>query len=530
MLNLLIKDFRLMFGKRTSLARRITTALVVVVLVGCFVALEVFIFQGVLTKISAIEGASEAFLSVFLFIITVLLTVFGVFQAKKLFFDPLDVELLSVRPVSNGQIIASKMVMLFLVHYAASFVFSYPLFAAYGNMQGFSPMYYYKALFYPVASFLFETGLSLVFVYPAYLASRYLKNKPIAKLVMAIVVMAVLTYAYSVALSLFTSLVAQNNVMALFTQENVDVMIAFREYAVPVNFLLDIFIGKSARAFLIYLLIGSGVFILGVSITVFAYNYVRNVSFTAPPKKAVKTESVLSAKKALVKKELILIFKDSDYIFSFTGLLVVQPFLLSLVINAMNAVFNSGTIMYYTSFLPGFVPAVDIFFVMIFSTTIAQGASAYISMEKRTVKNMKTMPVPVRDQLFIKVAIPFLLSATSLVISLLALVISGILKPTTTLFALLFAAISLAAYDLASLIEELSIRHAKPRKTFTSSMYSYALPFVFAIIVILFSYLGVNLYLCYLIALAAVLLAVAPIALCVYKKTDSLFLDLEAVN
>lgn len=529
MLNLLLKDFRLLFGKKTSLVKKLVSAALLLLLAGCFVALETFIFIGVLGKISDIEGAAEAFLSIFLFIITVVTVISGVFQAKKLFFDPLDIELLSVRPVKNGQIIASKLVMLFLTHYVAVMAFSYPLFVAYGQMRGFSPVYYYRALFYPALSFLFETGISLVFVYPVWLISRVLKNKPIFKLVMAIAVMAALAYCYSVALNLFTTLVAQNNVMSLFTQENVEAMVTFKEYALPVNFLTDIFIAKSTKAFLIYLSISLGIFLFGVCITVFAYNYVRNVNFTAAPKKERKTQ-VLSVKKALVKKELTLIFKDSDYIFSFTGLLVVQPFLLCLVIKAMNAVFNSGTMMYYTTFLPGFVPAVDIFFVTIFSTTIAQGASAYISMEKQTVKNMKTMPVSYKEQLLVKVAIPFLLSATSLLISLIALVAAGILKSLTALFALITAVISLVAFDAASLIEELSIRHAKPRKTLVSSAYSYFCPIFFAIAVVILSFLGINLYVCYLIALVVIAATTVPVALKIKRRAADLFLDLEAVN
>ena len=530
MLTLLLKDFKLMFGKKTSAAKRIISAVFAIVFLGCFVALELFLFDGVLQKISSVKGAAEAFLCIFLFVITILLIVSMIFQAKKLFFDPLDIEMLSMRPISNGQVVASKMILLFFIHYALAFVFEYPLLVAYGEIQGLSPLYFYKAIFYPALSFIFEAGVALILLYPAWLLSRFLKNRQIAKLIIATVVMAVLTYFYSIALNIFTNLVASNNIMALFTAKRVQSMITFREYALPVNFLMDVFVGKSGRALLLYLLISSGILVLGLSITIYAYNYVRNVSFSAKIRNKERKISVTSATKALIRKELTLIFKDSDYIFSFTGLLIVQPFLLSLVVNAMNTVFNSGTMVYYTTFLPSFVPAVDIFFVMVFSTTIAQGASSYITMEKRTVKNMKTIPVSYKKQLFIKLSIPFVLSATSMFVSIISLTVSGILRIDTAIVAFLAAICVLLTYDLISLIEELSIRHGKERKTALSSAYSYVMPLLFSVAVILLAYVGLNLYLCYLIGIVVIMATAAPIVYHAYRNGGKLFLELEAVN
>lgn len=150
--------------------------------------------------------------------------------------------------------------------------------------------------------------------------------------------MAAFTYFYAKALGLFTDLVVNNSIALIFTSERIESLIRFRTYALPLNFLMDIFVQKSGKAFLIYLLIGGGIFCLGLTITVFAYNYVRSINFTSKSRNRRKIK-ILDVTKSLIKKELTLIFRDSDYIFSFTGLLVVQPFLLTLVLKAMNAVF-----------------------------------------------------------------------------------------------------------------------------------------------------------------------------------------------
>ena len=94
MINLLIKDFKLMFSQNAKKSEKILSAVFVAIFVLCFVAVELFIFTMIINKVSTVAGGKEAFLSVFLFIITVLMTVSAVFSAKKLFFDPEDIEML----------------------------------------------------------------------------------------------------------------------------------------------------------------------------------------------------------------------------------------------------------------------------------------------------------------------------------------------------------------------------------------------------------------------------------------------------
>ena len=55
---------------------------------------------------------------------------------------------------------------------------------------------------------------------------------------------------------------------------------------------------------------------------------------------------------------------------------------------------------------------------MLFTLIINQGANNYISMENKNVRLMKTIPVNLYKQLFIKVIIPFILSSASLFVSI----------------------------------------------------------------------------------------------------------------
>ena len=92
-----------------------------------------------------------------------------------------------------------------------------------------------------------------------------------------------------------------------------------------------------------------GIFILGLSITIFTFSYVRNIFISNKKKYRIKDYKKQSIQKALIKKEVILLTKNQNYTLSFTGLLIVQPFLVYLVIKALNTIFTSGIFAYYIS-------------------------------------------------------------------------------------------------------------------------------------------------------------------------------------
>ena len=248
MLTLLIKDFKLMFASEKSLAKRIVTLLFGAIFIAFFVGVETFLFTAILEKIEKFQNADRSFMLLFLVVISILMAIGGIFQAKKLFFNEKDIEQLSVHPVSNGMQIFSKLVFLFLIHYATSFLFTYPLFIAYGILHAKSMMFYYAAFFYPAASFLLEIGISLIFVYPVWIMLEYLRRHVVLEFTLSVIVLFALTYLYSIVLEVFVGLVANNELGTLFTEESMAAMAGLESYAVPVNFLARIFLDARRSA------------------------------------------------------------------------------------------------------------------------------------------------------------------------------------------------------------------------------------------------------------------------------------------
>ena len=530
MLNILVKDFKLLlFGDKSSLGKKILSLVFTVIMLAAFITIEVYLFTMILNKVKIYKNASPVYLTLFLFIISCIMIVLDLLTANKLFFNEKDIEQLTRYPITNEQIILSKLVFLIGMHFFTAMMFTYPLYIAYGQIVGRAPMYYFITLFYPLLSFFFEGGVALILVYPFKLLIDYLKKHSLVQFIVAIVFMFGAVFLYSKVLTVFMNLVVNNNINILFTTDSIANLSSLVKKFIPINFLVNFFLGNGIR-FVQYVCIALGTFLIGITICIFAFNYFRNLSIASKVKEREDDLKVISIKKMLIKKELVLLFKDSNNIFSFAGLLIVQPLLMYLVVSALNGVFSSGTFAYYLVALPNFMPVLDIVLIMLFTVIINSGANNYIGSEKRTIRIMKTIPVSCFTQVVIKVGVPFVTSCISLVVSTLILLIFGIISFQTFLFGTLITIVLLLVFELVSLKEELTIKFNRPKSSFLSSVYSYLLPIAFLVVSLVLSYFKFDIIVAYLISLGVILLLSVPFIIRFKHKVINRFLDLEVVN
>lgn len=528
MLNLLVKDLKmLLFSSNQSTGKRVLSAIIAVVMLACFIALETVLFILIINKVKVYGiKATRSIIIIFLFVISCIMIFVDMFQAIKLFFNEKDVEQLIRYPVTNEQIVISKLIFLFISHYLTSIMFTIPIFIAYGSIVGRTPIYYYTIIFYPALTFLLEAGVALLFVYPFKLFMDYLKKNTLLQFILSVILLVGMSYVYSLVLEVFMDLVVNNKLALLFTDESIAIMNNLSEHLLPISLLVQGFLGTKGKIFS-YVCITTGIFLIGLVVAIVAFNYFRGLRFASKKKERTKGLKVYSVKMALLKKELTILFKDSNNIFSFTGLLVIQPFLIYLVVNSLNGVFTSGAFSYYILVIPNFIPLLDIVLIMLFTLIINSGANSYITAEKRTMRIMKTIPISVATQMAIKVLVPFTASLISLILSTTVLYVLGAIDLSIYLFSTLLSVVLLAIFELVSLREELKIRMNKPRSTFLSSLYSYLLPVAFFVVAIYCSYYDVELKIAYLVGLGVMLLLGLPFVIKLKSKTINDFLDLE---
>lgn len=530
MLNILVKDFKLLlFGDKTSIGKKILSLIFTVLMLAIFIAIETFLFTMIIKKVKIYKDAAPVYLTLFLFIISCIMIVLNIFTANKLFFNEKDIEQLTRYPITSEQIILSKLVFMVGTHFVTCLMFTYPLFLSYGQLLGRSPVYYFVVLFYPLLSFLFEGGVALLLVYPFKLVVDFLKKHVLVQFIVAILFMLTASLIYSKVLTLFMNIVINNNLNMLFTADSIMKLTNTVRNFIPINMLVDVFLGGK-NSFFSYLCLSLGIFIFGLSISIFAFSYFRSIKINSESKEINGDIKVLSIEKILIKKELVLLFKDSNNIFSFAGLLIIQPFLLYLVVKAINDVFSSGTFAYYLVALPYFLPILDIVLMMLFTVIINSGSNTYISSEKKTVRIMKTIPVTPFKQIIIKVGVPYICSCISLIVSALVLLIADVVSFNTFAFGTLITIILLLVFEFASLKEELEIKFNKNKSSFLSTLYSYLLPFVFLVISLVLTYFGLNIIFAYIISLVVILFLALPFVINIKSKIENRFLDLEVVN
>ena len=138
--------------------------------------------------------------------------------------------------------------------------------------------------------------------------------------------------AYSYILNIFIDLVSNNQLSSLFTTSNIELIKKIADALIPVNFLIKAIVEYDIRMVFPYIGISLGVFLIGLALIVYFYSYflTYNLSNNAEIKEhKYKKRSITYA---FIKKELILLFRDSNYLFSFTSLLFVEPLFTYLVV------------------------------------------------------------------------------------------------------------------------------------------------------------------------------------------------------
>ncbi|MCD8195299.1 MAG: hypothetical protein LUD22_03295 [Coprobacillus sp.] len=531
MLSLLAKDFRLLFAGRGTRRNRIISYTITILLVAIFVALEVYLFQNILSKLMVYSTSTcLTFFNIFLFVIAIIMTFITLGVAKRLFFNNSDNSMLMPYPISGGAKVVSKLIMLFLTCYAFNFVVNYPLFIAYGLIVTKGAWFYYLALFYPILIFFVEAGVAFILLYPYKLLLDYLQRHVIIQFIGIVIVAVLLCIAYGYFLNFFISAISSSSLSSVFTRDTLTSMRSVGDRLFPTNILTDIFVNGSFSMILPYLGIAIGIFIIGLAVVIFFYNGSIRKDDKRKSRQNGYTFRQSSPTWALIRKELILLFRNSTFVMTFTGILVVEPLLAYFVVQGVNVIFTSSSLAYISFIIPNLVPVLDTLLMMLTVVIIAQGTNNFIINEDKNVRVMKTIPVSASRQLIIKVSIPFIMSFFFCFISFVVLIAAGLMSITLGAFSFILCAVLLAIVSLVSLYEQLRTRRNKATSHLLTYIYSYLIPIVYFVVAVAFCYIQLNIYLTYFISLLFIVAVSIPFLIRPRKRINNLYQSLEVSN
>lgn len=503
------------------------------IFIGLFITLEVFIFLSLDKKITKYSGfGSYDFLIFFLFIMLIIGIFSSLIKARKVLFNKLDSTILFTLPISNSTLVFSKIIFIYIKSVLLNLVISTPLLISYGSTRGFMPYYYIFSVLYPFIISLFIIGVTLILLVPYEYLYKLIKLNDYVQFILASLLAISLCFIYKYVLELFLNALNGSSIGGVFSKKFINLLHDNVKYLYPINNIFDSYIKSINRLSNTCFFIGGSIviFVIGWNITTYYYNKLNKneLNFSRlnlhNKEKEIK---VLSPFKALIKKELVLLFKDSTNIFSYTALLIMAPFLSFVVISSLNEIMYKslkGFIIYF----PELINSLNICLILLFSGVINASASLSISREEKAKQIIKYIPISPIKQIFIKILIPFILSSASLLISDIILVSFKVISFTSFITSLIIGLLLILFTNIFGVYSDMyDLSNNKIKIKSLVNIINISYPFILFIIEFLLSYFKLNKYLINVIIILLSIILIIPLFIKIRSRIKKAFYKME---
>lgn len=442
-----------------TLPEKIMKWLFVALGLAAFVALEVYIFMALDDQLEDFSsyGTSD-FLVLFLFCYFIISSLVALPAAKKSLYRTIDREIISPLPVSDDDIILGKAVYLYVRLVINGLFLATPLLIAYGAARNLDPSFYVMSITYPFILGFVSLGLTLALL-PLYaLVTRFLERKYLIQLLLGIGVTLALCFIYQTVLNIFLSIVQGSRLDSYFSASFLESLHAAAPWLIPVANYFNLTISADNLISNILFLLGS-VFLmafLGLYLISFLYESNKERNFKVQKEKERKRDlKVLSSTRALMKKEFLLLFRNGSYLFSFSSLLFMQPFLAYVVISSLSSLLysNLDIFMNYFSELPS---GISLVIILLFASLVSSGASDGITREGKGRLFLKTAPLSASKMTFVKLFIPTGVALLSLFVTDVVLISFGAISVSVFFVALVSGSLLVVSVSAYGLLGDLS--------------------------------------------------------------------------
>lgn len=508
--DLLHKEYRenLSFKKNYSWPKKLLKMFINLAILSVFVAFEVYIFMALDKKLIEFSPyGSLDFLILFLGILLIISGFASLNKARNVFYKKSDSAILLHIPIDNDEVIFSKALFVYIYSVAVNFVISVPLLFSYGATRGIEqnifPRFYVLSFLYPLFISVFSAGLVLLLL-PLYnKIFNSLKNKALLQIILGSALVISLCFAYQYVLDLFLNLISNSKFDSLFSKDFLDSLHNTAPKLFPVSGFVNMTHVKENLIGNITISVGASLLMAIVGFIVTSLSYTRFLKNEFSQNKSVtkrKKSKVDNSFKALLKKEFVLIFRNSNYVFSYTSLLIMQPFLAYVVISSLNALLYENMKMFLIYF-PELINGMNILLLLLFSSIISSSSLDAYSRENKEVMIVKYIPINPDKQSYIKIIIPLIFSSFSLILTNIVLVSFGAITPLCFTISLILGLILQVTLSFCGVYIDL-IKLSDTQKndlSFLGTLISVVLPLIIFLIHILMTYFNLNVGLLYTI-------------------------------
>lgn len=491
-LDLTAKEFKLS-SRGGSSGHKIGKAIVLALVYAAGFALLTYLYMGIDERICYIdEQVAFPFLCLYLTIAFVLCCLFTVDKARASLFSDLDRSLLSPLPIHHDDIIISKCIYFYLRLVVVGLLLCTSAIVAYAIRRPMAVHFYVAAILYPFMVSLPGVAVVSLLVLPYKVVYDFLKKHVWLQFALACVVVIGLCFVYRYVLDFFLGMLLGSRTDMSLAEPFLDFLKMGAPAFAPSYQYLGLVLGESLMGNLL-ILFGFVVALSGLGYMVVGALYKKALEGNQKQGKELpaKHPKVLSPSMALFKKESILLFRSSNYLFSFTSLLIMQPFLTFVVLSSLSEILYVQMRAYVTYF-PELTNGVSLLIILLFSSLIGGAASDGYTREGRGRLYMKEIPVSPLKQVLIKMVIPYAVSVLSLLISNLVLLGFGLISVSlffSSFFIGVFLIASLMALSLHGDAKKLSVEKKGSLGYVAGPVYAVGLPGLLILVHFLFVFL-----------------------------------------
>ena len=474
---LFLKEFKQTSFLAKKGAKKIFNLISSLLLLALFIALEVVLYINIFDKVNVYTGFNDALF----IIISFALFIAGIFSLVPItynaFFKNIKERIiLGTSPASTFDIIFAKALNIFFKSLLFTFSTIFALSVAYGVKSEADFLFFVLMFFNSLAIAILLETFAFILVIPFSEIRKVISRFKIVSFIVMMIFLIALALLYGFILNLFVNLIRNDDIGSLFTTDNVELMKNISNYLWPVSCAINL--AKVNEVNLNFVIILSFIIFTG-TIAIFAFNryltdYYQGANvFNKRKKRHIFSVKLTSIEGALIRKEFNLALSNSDGIFSYISLIILEPFLVFSVISAVNLIFNTGNLNYISTLFPAIFLTVDVILIMLFIAIINTTSSMSLTKEKNTLIIMKTLPVSYFKQLLIKISVPTVLSFISYLVTILALVIFNEISYIDFAFLILVGALSIFLLNLISLYNDLK---SKSKSSLMTVLISFIFP------------------------------------------------------
>ena len=494
---------------------------------GLFMLLVGYLFWGLDAKLRSFSDyGTYDFLVLYLFLATLASSLASLPASYRALERPEDRLILSSLPISRDERILAKAAFFYTKLVVSLFLLSFPALVAYGIARGQTAIYYVFSALYPALASFSSLGLLTMLLGPYGLLMEVMRRHKVLQFALASVLVVGLCFVYREVLNLFLDLLAGSELDSYFSEPFLRSLNGASPYLFPAGSYLALLTGDGNAAGQVSLFLGASLLllVLGFYILSFLMGRLEKGRKEKGARGARPARLPRSRMLSLLKKEWVLLFRDSSYLFSYTSLLIMQPFLAFVVIESLSGILQDGMGM-FLAYFPELINGVLIFLVLLFASLISGASADGVSREGSGRILMKEIPVPPGEQLLAKLLVSTSVSLVSLLVT--SLVLLGFsLLPVHVFFSILgTGSLFIVSLNLLGALDDFRRLGEGGRGGVSLlALYSILLPVLLALLHFLMTFLGVAVPLLYLVEFLIPLLLMGALLLLLRWRLPSLFL------